>query len=188
MSSREPPALAAWLLGRFVAGDRSEALLGDLFEEYQTGRTNGWYWRETLVALLISMRRTVCRLVPTPRTSFILALIAQSLLAIWIGALSQRYPQQCPALPTPLNGLIAPLLSVAPVQIAIALLAWLRLLGRDIRVTPNSGLVRWWLAALVAVGLGGGALTWAATAACTVSPPVCSSSPAEPCILPGNSN
>jgi hypothetical protein len=54
MTMRQPPALAAWLLRRFVSGYRSESLLGDLLEEYQTGRTPGWYWREVIAALLVT--------------------------------------------------------------------------------------------------------------------------------------
>ena len=56
MTMRQPPALAAWLLKQFVSGYRSESLSGDLFEEYQTGRTPGWYWREVIAALLVSVR------------------------------------------------------------------------------------------------------------------------------------
>jgi len=56
MTMRQPPPLAAWLMKRFVCGYRNEALLGDLLEEYQTGRTAGWYWREVIAALLVSVR------------------------------------------------------------------------------------------------------------------------------------
>lgn len=112
MSRREPPFLAAWLLDRLVTWDRKEALLGDLFEEYQAGRTAGWYWRETFVALLISMRGAARRLCSPRRAHFILRII------------------------------------------------------------------RWSIAALVALGVGGGALTWASTAAHTTAPRVCSSSAA----------
>jgi hypothetical protein len=132
--TRAPPAAAAWLLRRLVAADRSDALLGDLFEEYQAGRTTGWYWRETLIALFISMRQGVARVLACPRAHFIL-------------------------------------------------------LGRHVRVRLKSGLIRLSLAALIALGFGGGAVTWAGTSACTVSPSVCSSSStAEPCIPPSHSN
>jgi hypothetical protein len=56
MTMRQPPALAAWLLRHLVSAYRSESLAGDLFEEYQTGRTPGWYWREVVAALLVSAR------------------------------------------------------------------------------------------------------------------------------------
>ena len=56
MTLRRPPRLAAWLLKRFASGYRSDSLSGDLLEEYQTGRTPGWYWREVIAALLVSAR------------------------------------------------------------------------------------------------------------------------------------
>lgn len=187
--TRAPPAAAAWLLRRLVAADRSDALLGDLFEEYQAGRTTGWYWRETLIALFISMRQGVARALACPRSHFILALLAQSVLIVWISALAQQYPQQCPALPTLLSGSMALVLSLGLIQIAMALLTWFRPLGRHVRLRLKSGLIRLSLAALIALGFGGGALTWAGTSACTVSPSVCSSSStAEPCIAPSHSN
>lgn len=187
--TRAPPAVAAWLLQRFVAADRSEALLGDLFEEYQAGRTSGWYWRETLIALFISLRRGVLRALSSSRAQFLLALLTESFLVIWVGALAQQYSPQCPALPTLLRGSMVLVLCLALIQIAIALAAWLRPLGRHVRVRLKSALIRLSLAALIALGLGGGALTWAGTTACTMSQSGCSSSAAvESCSPPDHSN
>jgi len=52
MSFRTPPRVATWLLKRFGPGYRRDSLLGDLFEEYQRGRSRAWYWRQTGAALL----------------------------------------------------------------------------------------------------------------------------------------
>jgi hypothetical protein len=49
MNSTHPPPLATWLLQRFGA---KEALVGDLIERYQRGRSIGWYWRQVLPAIL----------------------------------------------------------------------------------------------------------------------------------------
>lgn len=51
MTSRPPPRLATWLLQRCLRGPHTESLLGDLLELHQQGKSNGWYWRQVLVAI-----------------------------------------------------------------------------------------------------------------------------------------
>lgn len=176
MTIRKAPALPTWLLNRFVSGNRREALLGDIFEEYQAGRTAGWYWRETLVALFVSIRRHALGLFSCRGAQPILALTAQSLLVVWIVTLAEQYRQHCATLPTLLSGLIIPTLCAGVVLIAIAVVVWLSPLRRHIRMNARSGLVRLSVAVFAAIGLSGGALTWASTASCSVGPSVCSSS------------
>lgn len=176
MTIRKVPALPTWLLNRFVSGNRREALLGDLFEEYQAGRTAGWYWWETLVALFFSIRRHARGLFSCRGAQPILALTAQALLFVWIVTLSEQYRQHCAISPTLLSGPIIPILCAGVVLIAIAVVAWLSPLRRHIRISARSGLVRLSVAVFAAIGLSGGALTWASTASCSIGPPVCSSS------------
>lgn len=52
MRRTEPPPLATWVLEHLTPGDRDEALAGDLLEVFRTGRSDAWYWRQTLGALL----------------------------------------------------------------------------------------------------------------------------------------
>jgi hypothetical protein len=176
MTIRKVPALPTWLLNQFVSGNRREALLGDLFEEYQAGRTTGWYWWETLVALFLSIRRHARGLFSCGGTQSTLALSAQALLFVWIVTLSAQYRQHCSISPTLLSAPIIPILCAGVVLIAIAVVAWLSPLRRHIRISARSGLVRLSVAVFAAIGLSGGALTWASTASCSMSPPVCSSS------------
>jgi hypothetical protein len=56
-----PPALATKLLESLVAERTSEALLGDLIEQYAAGRSRLWYWRQVLQALAISAGQEVRR-------------------------------------------------------------------------------------------------------------------------------
>jgi len=57
--NRKPPVLATWLLERFGVKRQNEALMGDLAEEYQAGRSWAWYWWQTLVAIFVTVIRDV---------------------------------------------------------------------------------------------------------------------------------
>jgi hypothetical protein len=62
MKFREPPRFAVWLLRNISAGEYDEALEGDLLEVFGLGRSNAWYWRQVLVACVLSwMSRVVAR-------------------------------------------------------------------------------------------------------------------------------
>jgi hypothetical protein len=51
MSTHYPPRLASALM-RWM-GPRDEALVGDLLEEHRNGRSDWWYWRQVLAAIVI---------------------------------------------------------------------------------------------------------------------------------------
>jgi hypothetical protein len=51
MRTSRPPVIAAWILDRFGATPETEAIAGDLIEQYQQGRSRWWYWREVIVAI-----------------------------------------------------------------------------------------------------------------------------------------
>ena len=48
-------ALATWMLEHLTFGSRNESLSGDLLEEFQSGRSVGWYWRQALSAIAVSL-------------------------------------------------------------------------------------------------------------------------------------
>lgn len=54
---RVPPRLATWLLLSLGSGPFTEALVGDLSEEYHCGRSDYWYWRQVAVALFWARTR-----------------------------------------------------------------------------------------------------------------------------------
>jgi hypothetical protein len=48
---------ATWMLEHLTSGSHSEALSGDLLEEFQHGRSAGWYWRQVVSAIGIEAFR-----------------------------------------------------------------------------------------------------------------------------------
>src|SRR5262245_17761601 len=56
MKKHAAPVVAIWLLERLLSGSDGETLIGDLVEEYSQGRSSLWFWRQTLVAVVVSAR------------------------------------------------------------------------------------------------------------------------------------
>ncbi len=59
MRSTMPPRLAVWLLEHLIPGERNDALAGDLLEEFRSGRSAAWYWRQVLSCVAITNTRVV---------------------------------------------------------------------------------------------------------------------------------
>ncbi|UWZ86779.1 hypothetical protein [Occallatibacter riparius] len=76
MTRIEPPPLATWILEHCIPGQRDGALAGDLLEEFRYGRSNGWYWRQALAALLVGWVRYL-----GSRSSLIVFAVLWSMLA-----------------------------------------------------------------------------------------------------------
>ena len=57
MKPANPPSLPTKLLELLVPPRTSEALLGDLIEQFESGRSRTWYWRQVILALVISAGR-----------------------------------------------------------------------------------------------------------------------------------
>src|SRR5579863_6192750 len=61
MSRLAPPLIALWILEHLTPPERDEALAGDLLEEFQSGRSNGWFWRQALTAWAGAWGRYIAR-------------------------------------------------------------------------------------------------------------------------------
>jgi hypothetical protein len=78
MKSPQPPVLATWLLDHLVPGGISEALAGDLLEQFGQQRSAAWYWRQVLAAIIVSFLREL-----RVRSIAILLAIACSSVVPW---------------------------------------------------------------------------------------------------------
>ncbi len=76
MHSRVPPPRATWILEHLAAGEQEEALTGDLIEEYCSGRSDGWYWQQVLLACIVSWSRGLSARVPVIFYALIWSILA----------------------------------------------------------------------------------------------------------------
>jgi hypothetical protein len=74
----------SWLLGRLVSGSNGEALAGDLIEQRQNGRSSGWFWRQAVVAIVLSGARD--------RTRGAQGIFLCLLLVVLVVATAMRHP------------------------------------------------------------------------------------------------
>ncbi len=51
---KRTPFLPTWLLKHLGCSSDNDAVMGDLSERYQQGKTAAWYWKQTLVAVIVS--------------------------------------------------------------------------------------------------------------------------------------
>jgi hypothetical protein len=155
MNLPKPPQLATWLLQHLSSGHHTEPLAGDLIEEYARGRSRAWYWRQVLIAILVSAKRGAApRLLLTRRVLFRLAAEASAVLTIVTIVDQSRRMHSLSEMWTP------PFIETVAFLAALALIAF-RLsrprLGSSRRHTVMNHLV----AVFAVVALGAGTLTWA---------------------------
>jgi hypothetical protein len=59
MNCTPPPKSAIYLLTRFGSPYHRESLAGDLIEQFQSGRSTWWLWRQILSAILAARMRSI---------------------------------------------------------------------------------------------------------------------------------
>lgn len=86
MTALNPPAVAVWLLQRL----RNDSLLGDLYEEFNMGRSAWWFWRQTAIVMCLGCYRDIgAHKLLTARAMLTYALVGyavQQLLYVSIGS------------------------------------------------------------------------------------------------------
>jgi hypothetical protein len=53
MRLSKSPVVATWLLDHFGPGPGNDAVLGDLIEQYRSGRSRAWYWQQVILAIAV---------------------------------------------------------------------------------------------------------------------------------------
>jgi hypothetical protein len=80
MRHARPPLIAAWMLEQFSARRLDEALVGDLFEEFHSGRSAGWFWRQVLSAITAGLREEIA----CHRALLFFALLWSAIAPAWL--------------------------------------------------------------------------------------------------------
>lgn len=171
MTLAKPPKLATWLLERLTSGYHNDPLAGDLIEEYGRGRSRVWYWRQVLIAILVSTKRTVAPriLYAARRVLFHLAAeVSAVVVIVTIVDLSRRM-HACSKMSTPI--FLESVAFLAALALTASLLSRPRL-GSSRRLP----LANHFVAVVAVVALGAGTLTWAAAvrSTCKADPCLCS--------------
>jgi len=98
MTIHRPPRLATWILKRLGSTVIEDALVGDLFEAYQTRRSPFWYWREVGVAIGAGTCRDVWRHLPVALGAIVTGLFVAAVPVWWMQSTSAALLTNAPLL------------------------------------------------------------------------------------------
>jgi hypothetical protein len=84
MTIHRPPRLATWIVTRFGSPIIEDALVGDLFEAYQTRRSPSWYWRQIGVAISVAACRDVWHHLPVALSAIVTGLFVAAVPIWWL--------------------------------------------------------------------------------------------------------
>jgi len=128
---RRPPRLAIWVLKSLGFIRRNPALIGDLLEEFRSGRSTAWYWRQTANLIFTWIRRNGIH--DLPGVAMVFALLAGIDFMFW------RFGR-----PAPIPHWTALILET----VLLAVFFWIRTWWRERRrlggVLQFAFLVLWW--------------------------------------------
>ena len=83
MTIHRPPRLATWIVKRLGSNIIEDALIGDLFEAYQTRRSPFWYWWQVATAIGVGACRDVWRHLPVAFGAIATGLIVAA-VPVWL--------------------------------------------------------------------------------------------------------
>jgi hypothetical protein len=159
MIRREPPKWALWVLEHWGSGYHGESLSGDLFEQYQQGRSPAWYWGQVVAAVLIARGRFIRTTFWRRARRLLARVVAETAAVLAVCAVADHQHRAGSLFGAMTPTFLAVLLSLIAVASA-GLVAWIRLGARG-RV---AGSITALLMAMGVIALGAGTVTWAAAA------------------------
>jgi hypothetical protein len=159
MIVRTPPVLAMWMLRYLGSGYRGESLEGDLFEEYQHGRTPGWYRRQVFAAIFVAWGRNLRRAVSGTAATAVLRFLTEAAIILGSIAVAGKSRQLCS-----IQSMLSPTFIIS----LIALIALAQSVGNYLsllrsRYSRKQTPIRRLVAAFALSALSAGTLTWAGT-------------------------
>ena len=83
MTIHQPPRLATWILKRFGATIIDDALVGDLFEGYQSRCSPFWYWQQVTAAIGAGACRDIWNHLPVAIGAIVIGLFV-SATPVWL--------------------------------------------------------------------------------------------------------
>jgi hypothetical protein len=83
MTIHQPPRLATWILRRLGSTIIEDALVGDLFEAYQTRRSPFWYWGQVSAAIGVGACRDVWHHLPVALGAIVTGLFVAA-VPVWL--------------------------------------------------------------------------------------------------------
>lgn len=83
MTIHQPPRLATWILVRLGSTIIENALVGDLFEAYQTRRSPFWYWQQVGMAIGVGTCRDVRHHLPVALGAIVTGLFVAA-MPVWL--------------------------------------------------------------------------------------------------------
>lgn len=156
MMQRTPPPPALWLLRHLGSAYCRESLEGDLFEQYQEGRSRIWFWRQVAAAVLIAQVRNL-RAWPWPAVTRVLfRCLAEASALIAVLAVADR-ARRTHSFAELMSGGFAGTLAVLAAVASISVWALIRTQKRR----RTHGLVNALLLLFGVIALGAGSITWA---------------------------
>jgi hypothetical protein len=171
MIERQPPKSALWLLRHCGSSYHSEALTGDLIEQYAEGRSTAWCWWQVVVAIMAAQGRFI-RSMPWSSTCAMLSRLFAEVAAVLALTVIVDQVRRTHSLAQMMTQPFVATLAVLIIMAVAAFLVSIRARRRKQAHAAISALML--VFGVVALGLG--TITWADTLRGHENPsPMCSS-------------